>query len=106
MPLNHALAQDIPLSRIFLASLALIALVVVGLVVVAQVKKRLHASDEDNSQPTGFTLSDLRALHRAGRMSDEEFARAKEQVIHAARRVAEPEAPKNDQGPRAGTGPG
>ncbi len=79
---------DIPLDKILIASLVLIALVVVGLLVVSQVKKRLTSEEEGKGQPGGFTLSDLRDLHKSGQMSNEEFERAKAQIIDAARRAA------------------
>ena len=39
-----------------------------------------------------FTLDELRRLHRAGELSDEEFARAKESMLGIARRAKEPVA--------------
>ncbi|QOV87870.1 hypothetical protein [Humisphaera borealis] len=89
-------AADIPLDKILIASLALVAFVVVGLVVVSQVKKRLASDDEGKGQPGGFTLSDLRALHRNGQMSDEEFERAKGKIIDASKRAAERDKQKRD----------
>lgn len=100
----HLLAQEIPLTTILMASLALIALIVIGLVVVTQVKKRLQSADEEKGQPTGFTLSDLRELNRNGQMSDEEFARAKERVVAAAKRAAERDAANPKHDPRRGLG--
>jgi len=100
MMFHPYLLQANSLSRILLASLALIAVVVFGLVIVSQVKKRLNAT-EDKGQPGGFTLSDLRALHRDGRMSDEEFARAKEMVVQAARRASERDAAGDQRSPHS-----
>jgi len=51
--------------------------------------KRLTGPDE--SSGVGFTLSDLRQLHKSGQMSDEEFERAKAKVVEAARRASERE---------------
>lgn len=68
----------------------LIVLLVVAFAGVAVLKKRLTKPDETMS--SGFTLSDLRALHRNGKMSEEEFERAKEAVVSAARRAAERQA--------------
>lgn len=72
-------------------SVVLIGLVVAGFVGVALLKKRLIESSDGKSG--GFTLSDLRALHRAGKMSDTEFEKAKQAVVGAARR-AEEQQPK------------
>src|SRR5438105_14670781 len=68
-------------------SAALLILLVVGWLVVAWVKKWMATPDE--TQPTGFTLSDLRRLHRGGQMTDDEFERAKEAIVGATRRAAE-----------------
>ena len=68
-------------------SVLMIGLVLICFVAVAQVKKRLFRSDDTLS--AGFTLADLRALHRSGQMSDAEFEKAKEAVVAAARRAAE-----------------
>lgn len=48
---------------------------------VAALRKRLREPEEYS--PTGFTLSDLRQLHRSGQMSDEEFERAREKLLGA-----------------------
>ena len=71
----------------------LIVLLVVAFAGVAVLKKRLTKPDETMS--AGFTLSDLRALHRNGKMSDEEFERAKEAVVSAAHRAAQRQAQQN-----------
>jgi len=68
-------------------SAILIGLVLLAFIAVVQVKKRLVKTDETMSK--GFTLADLRALHRSGKMSDQEFEKAKEAVIAGARRAAE-----------------
>ena len=89
-------AADIPLDKILVASLVLVGLIVVGLLVVSHVKKKLASDDEEKGQPGGFTLSDLRSLHRSGQMSDEEFERAKGRIIDASKRAAEREKPKGE----------
>src|SRR3954467_15884260 len=72
---------------VILWSLLLIGLIVAGWLTVWQVKRRLQKTD-DGLGPSGFTLSDLRRLHKSGQMSDEEFEKAKAVVFDAARRVA------------------
>lgn len=81
---------DVPVSSIVQMSLLLVGLIVIGWVTVWQVRRRLTKSDETSG--VGFTLSDLRQLHKSGQMSDEEFERAKAKVVDAARRVAERDA--------------
>jgi len=68
-------------------SLVLIGLILVGFVAASVVKRRL--SQPQNAPSAGFTLSDLRALHKSGQMTDAEFERAKEAIVGAARRDAE-----------------
>ena len=68
----------------------LLGVIIVAMVIVMWVKKRLRESDQPVS--AGFTLSDLRQLHKSGQMSDEEFERAKAKVVEAARRATEREA--------------
>ena len=41
---------------------------------------------------TGFTLSDLRQLHKAGKMTDREFELAKAKILEAAKRASERQA--------------
>ena len=101
-PLVLLQTRDVPLDKILLASLGLVALIVIGLVVVSHVRRRLNAADEPDASG-GFMLSDLRRLHREGQMSDEEFEKAKARVVDAAKRAAARDAgqtqPKRD-GPR------
>jgi hypothetical protein len=78
---------DVPIGSIVQVSLILLALIFGGWVTVWQVKRRLTQPDETSG--AGFTLSDLRQLHKSGQMSDEEFERAKAKVVEAARRTAE-----------------
>jgi len=81
---------EFPAASVFKLSLALVALVIVGWVTVLQVRRRLTQPDETSG--TGFTLSDLRQLHKSGQMSDAEFERAKAKVVEAARKAAERDA--------------
>jgi hypothetical protein len=70
------LAQsDSSAADIFLWSLLLLVFVLGGFVVVVFLRKKM-SPNEDFHGP-GFTLSDLRQMHKKGQMSDEEFERAK-----------------------------
>jgi hypothetical protein len=79
--------SDVPIAAIIRLSLILIALICAGWVTVWQVRRRLTQPDETSG--AGFTLSDLRRLHKSGQMSDVEFERAKAKVVEAARWAAE-----------------
>lgn len=81
--------RETPTGRLIWVSVVLVLIVVAGLVLVSQLKRRLQHSDSPIS--AGFTLSDLRQMHKSGQMSDEEFERAKAKVVEAARRAAERE---------------
>lgn len=78
-------------------SVVLIALVLAAFVAVAQVKKRLVSSDDHVG--AGFTLADLRQLHREGKMSTEEFEKAKLVIVSAAKKAAEREKKADPQKP-------
>ncbi len=75
-------------------SAVLIALMVLGFIVVAAVKKRVNDDDPDDNPraSAGFTLSDLRQLHREGKITPEEFVRAKGKIVDAAKRASERES--------------
>jgi hypothetical protein len=90
-------------TQIFIWSLVLIGVLAVGLVVVSKVKRRLQETEQPSSM--GFTLSDLRQLHKTGQMTDEEFERAKAKVVEAAKKAAERDA-KPAGGRAAGSLPG
>ena len=95
------LAQANQTSSIVLWSLLLIGLIVAGWLTVWQVRRRLQR-DETPLGNAGFTLSDLRQLHKSGQMSDEEFDRAKARVVDAARRAAERDAARGQGAGGAG----
>jgi hypothetical protein len=86
---------------------AAMLLALVGYLVVRH--NRARAGADDSLPPTGFTLDDLRRLHRAGQLTDEEFARAKARLtaaVHGATDASDPEAPPPAQGPDADNHPG
>ncbi len=79
-------------TSVMIWSFVLVAFLVAGFIIVGRVKKRMK--DEIDTTPeasAGFTLSDLRQMHRDGQISDEEFERAKAKIVEAARRAAERE---------------
>ena len=54
---------------------------------VSWLRRRVTAADR--TPAGGFTLGDLRELHRSGKMSNEEFEKAKALIVIAAKRNAE-----------------
>lgn len=91
--------------RIWPTLLVLAAVAIVGGLFAMWLRRRLASKDEGAT--AGFTLEDLRRLHRSGEMSDEEFAKAKEAML-AHRPSRESMADKLVQprrGNAAGSGP-
>jgi hypothetical protein len=82
LSLPTSLAQEESGSVLFWA-LILLALLVGMFLVVNYLKKWFRGAQEDLGGGTGFTLADLRALHKSGKMTDEEFELAKHQVVQA-----------------------
>jgi hypothetical protein len=69
-------------------SVGILILLVVAMAAAARLKRRIK--QEDAPAPAlGFTLSDLRQMHRAGQLTDEEFNRAKEKIVAASQAAAE-----------------
>lgn len=66
---------------------ALVLVVIVALWGVTHLKRRLKVADEPTVR-SGFTLGDLRDMHRQGQITDEEFEKTKAQVVAAAQRAA------------------
>ena len=79
----------------------LIILLLAGFVAVSLAKKRLLK--DDDAAGAGFTLADLRGLHREGRMSDEEFEKAKQMIVTTIRRVNERKLADKKPPPRGGS---
>jgi hypothetical protein len=71
---------------IFFWSGVLIGLLILVFGAYGLLKKWMRS--EDDPTPVGFTLSDLRELHRQGKMSTEEFELTKNNMLAAARRTA------------------
>ena len=68
-------------------SLVLIALLVAGFFAISKLRQWLK-EDDTPAPAIGFTLSDLRQLHKQGKMTDEEFERAKGKIIGSAKAMA------------------
>src|SRR3954467_5972991 len=62
---------------ILLWSGGLVVVIVLGMWAAAHLKRRYQQQSDHPTAAAGFTLSDLRQLHRSGQMTDEEFERAK-----------------------------
>jgi hypothetical protein len=78
-------------TSIFVWTIALIAVVLLGFMIVSWARRRLTKQDE--SLTTGFTLSDLRRLHKDGKISTEEFERAKAAIVATSKAALERKNP-------------
>jgi len=85
------LADDDPFAIAF-ACLSLLIIVVAGAYVVMWLRRRYWGADDGAAPSTGFTLADLRDLHRSGQISEEEFNRAKEKILAAHQRAEQRDA--------------
>jgi len=91
--------------RIVVACALVVAIVLVGAAAVMWLRKRMWGSDSGGEpEGGGFTLGDLRQLHKSGKMTDAEFARARDAIVAAAQRAAArverpPEVPKKRRPP-------
>lgn len=65
--------------------LGLVVVLALGLVVVAVWIRRRLLGGGDEPPPVGFTLADLRSLHAAGQLSDEELAKAEAKAAARSR---------------------
>lgn len=68
-----------PVVDILLWAGLLIGAIVVMLGVIAWIRRRLRSTSHPSTPP--FTLHDLRSLHAQGRLTDEEFERAKHALL-------------------------
>lgn len=89
------------LTRVLIWSLALIVVVIIGFVIVSWIRNRVTGTD--TGPVAGFTLSDLRRLHKSGQMTDEEFERAKAKIIAVSQPTKKETAPSqgDTSGPAA-----
>jgi hypothetical protein len=83
------LAQVNPasVSSIFIWSAVLLALVFLAFLAYAQFKRWMK--DPEQSTGPGFTLSDLRELHRQGKMTKEEYEMARGKMVASAKKMAD-----------------
>jgi len=68
-------------------SFVLICLLLAGFFAISRLRQWLK-EDDTPAPGIGFTLSDLRQLHKQGQMTDEEFERAKAKIIGGAKAMA------------------
>jgi hypothetical protein len=87
---------DSNVPTILFRSLIGLVLVVVGFLAIKAIAKWMN-TDDIESIGAGFSLSDLRQLHSSGKMSTEEFEKAKAILLAAAQKP--PTKPQTTQRP-------
>ncbi len=87
------LAAEEGMAGVFFWALLLAGLVVVLFVAVSAFKRWMHRQEMDQGPAGGFTLSDLRRLHREGKMSDAEFEATRRRIVAAAQAASARSAP-------------
>ena len=75
-----SLAQATP--SLFVWLIVLLVLLIGAGIVLALVRRRMSPTEDFHGE--GFNLGDLRRLHQAGRLSDEEYEKAKQVLIASA----------------------
>lgn len=68
-------------------TVVLIVIVLAGFVAAIQVKKWARQDEESGGE--NFTLSDLRRLHKAGKMTAEEYEKARAAIVALAQKRPE-----------------
>ena len=78
-PLQLAQGSAENTSSIFVVMIFLLLAVVALFVGVAWARKRMNPNEDFHGE--GFTLADLRQMHKEGKLSDEEFERARVKMV-------------------------
>jgi hypothetical protein len=82
----------------------LIVLVVgIGLFMLATFVFRKKVKQVEDVPPAGFTLSDLRQMHKSGQMSTEEYERARAKLVAVTKHAAAAPAATPNPGRRGDT---
>ncbi len=89
-PLNLVLAQASRAPGVILALLAVFFVVVGGTVVVMWIRRWLKEDDQPvKGGGIGFSLSDLRQLQKEGKITAEEYERARSKMVTAGKKAAD-----------------
>jgi hypothetical protein len=86
-----SVSGEVPTSEIIYLCMILIGMLLVGTVGVSFVRKWL--SRNDDTPGGGFTFSDLRQLHREGKLTDAEFERVRAKLVAKISKAGPPAGP-------------
>src|SRR3954452_23939081 len=87
LPTSFVILSQSGVGTVIARSLIMIALIIVAFLLVVRLRRWLTDDDSDQPTPAGFSLSDLKQLHREGKISTEEFERAREKMVGAAKEM-------------------
>ncbi len=94
------LAQNSDASDLFLPTLIIMVVIALLIGSIAVIRKRMLAADEVESDPmAGLSLSNLRQLVKQGKMTQEEFDAAKNQLVARTQRASEKAKPVENAAP-------
>lgn len=85
-----------PWMRILMAWGFLLPAIILLAVLIVAIKRRMNRPDETVTA-SAFSLGQLRAMHRDGQLSDEEFERAKAAVIAQGLTMMNPQGTPDDE---------
>ena len=77
------------LSGVILWSAILVVLLLACFAGYTLLRRWMRPTDTSDESARGFTLSDLRAMHRRGELSDAEYEATRSQMLGAAKRAAD-----------------
>lgn len=97
--MNAVLAQSTSYLPVMLSVAAVLAAGLVLVVLAAWARRRLVARKDDPITATGFSLSDLRRLRDEGKMSPEEYERARQLIVATAQKAVAKQAPPPENPP-------
>jgi hypothetical protein len=80
-------ADPSPFGSVFVWCGVLIVVLLAAFAVYSWFKRWMSQTDE--TEHVGFTLSDLREMHRQGKMSDQEFEQTKAKMLGSAKQMAD-----------------
>ena len=87
-----AVSAPAPTQRILFWSAVMVGLLMLAWVIIAVARRRHQAAAASEESPS-FSISSLRQMHQDGKLSDEEYERARAAVIARARGAMEANPP-------------
>jgi hypothetical protein len=94
-PMFYNLADDeVGAGDIIFVCIFLLIVVFAAAYAVIWLRRRLWSQEDADLPSMGFSLGDLKQLHRQGKITDQEFQTARDKVVAAAQATAQRQAAK------------